>query len=167
MLLLFIMVLQSQTRTHTRLLQFTPPTTTYKCNALVPSIFLPTICSSFYRPFNNLPLAWNPTFALVKKREKTHNTYQSPNPDYKTKAMSDLFTTFDSNSGHHDTPMASPSQHSPMTNNSNSSTQNGGTATTATSQSGGGGGGGSSGGNKGTNHSPATGAENTPVSNST
>lgn len=75
MLLLFIMVLQSQTRTHTRLLQFTPPTTTYKCNALVPSIFLPTICSSFYRPFNNLPLAWNPTFALVKKKEKKHTTH--------------------------------------------------------------------------------------------
>ncbi|KAH8417041.1 hypothetical protein KR222_001853 [Zaprionus bogoriensis] len=85
--------------------------------------------------------------------------------------MSDLFTTFDSNSGQHDTPMASPSQHSPMTNNnnSNSSTQNGGTTsttTTAASQASGGGGGGGSGGvagSKGTNHSPATGAENTPM----
>lgn len=89
--------------------------------------------------------------------------------------MSDLFTTLDSNSGQHDTPMASPSQHSPMTNNNNSnssSTQNGG-ATAAQSASaagvGGGGSGGSGGGagasgNKSTSHSAATGAENTPVS---
>ncbi|KRF78859.1 transcription initiation factor TFIID subunit 12 isoform X1 [Drosophila virilis] len=89
--------------------------------------------------------------------------------------MSDLFTTFDSNSGQHDTPMASPSQHSPMTNNSNSSsTQNGGTTASQAVASGagagaggvGGGGGGGSGtgaSGKSTSHSAATGAENTPM----
>ncbi|XP_017874665.1 PREDICTED: transcription initiation factor TFIID subunit 12 isoform X1 [Drosophila arizonae] len=72
--------------------------------------------------------------------------------------------------------MASPSQHSPMTNNNNSnssSTQNGGaTAAQSASAAGvGGGSGGSSGsgggagasGNKSTGHSAATGAENTPM----
>ncbi|TDG46861.1 hypothetical protein AWZ03_006745 [Drosophila navojoa] len=90
--------------------------------------------------------------------------------------MSDLFTTLDSNSGQHDTPMASPSQHSPMTNNNSnsSSTQNGGATaaqTAAAAGVSGGGSGGSSGsgagagtsGNKGTSHSAATGAENTPM----
>ncbi|KAM8703723.1 hypothetical protein ACLKA7_008365 [Drosophila subpalustris] len=77
--------------------------------------------------------------------------------------MSDLFTTFDSNSGHHDTSMASPSQHSPMTNNSNSSTQNGGTTTTAATTAGQAGGGSVGVSGKTTNHSPATGAENTPM----
>ncbi|SPP88443.1 transcription initiation factor TFIID subunit 12 isoform X1 [Drosophila guanche] len=82
--------------------------------------------------------------------------------------MSDLFTTFDSNgdaehntyntskSGHRDIPMASPSQHSPMTNNSNSSSQNGGiTAGTATGSGGGSG--------KSSNHAGSSGAENTPM----
>ncbi|XP_062121927.1 transcription initiation factor TFIID subunit 12-like isoform X1 [Drosophila sulfurigaster albostrigata] len=70
-------------------------------------------------------------------------------------------------SGHNDSPpMASPSQHSPMTNNSNSTSQNGTSATTTTTSQaaagvGGAGGGGASG--KSTNHSPATGAENTPM----
>ncbi|XP_030565957.1 transcription initiation factor TFIID subunit 12 isoform X2 [Drosophila novamexicana] len=71
--------------------------------------------------------------------------------------------------------MASPSQHSPMTNNSNSSsTQNGGTTTSqagaggagAGGVGGGGGGGGGSGtaaSGKSTSHSAATGAENTPM----
>ncbi|EDW59443.2 transcription initiation factor TFIID subunit 12 isoform X2 [Drosophila virilis] len=71
--------------------------------------------------------------------------------------------------------MASPSQHSPMTNNSNSSsTQNGGTTASQAVASGagagaggvGGGGGGGSGtgaSGKSTSHSAATGAENTPM----
>ncbi|KAH8359191.1 hypothetical protein KR093_005080 [Drosophila rubida] len=79
--------------------------------------------------------------------------------------MSDLFTTFDSNSGHHDTQtqMASPSQHSPMTNNSNSSSQNGTTTTTTSQAAAGVAGAGGGGSGKGINHSPATGAENTPM----
>ncbi|XP_023159760.1 transcription initiation factor TFIID subunit 12 isoform X2 [Drosophila hydei] len=70
--------------------------------------------------------------------------------------------------------MASPSQHSPMTNNNSnsSSTQNGGaTAAQAAAAAGVGGGGGSGGsagsagasGNKSTSHNVATGAENTPM----
>ncbi|KAH8307769.1 hypothetical protein KR044_012905 [Drosophila immigrans] len=80
--------------------------------------------------------------------------------------MSDLFTTLDSSTGHHDfPPMASPSQHSPMTNNSNSSSQNGTTTTTTPNQASAGvaSAGGSGGSAKGINHSPAIGAENTPM----
>ncbi|KAH8383449.1 hypothetical protein KR009_008710 [Drosophila setifemur] len=63
--------------------------------------------------------------------------------------MSDLFTTFDSNG------MASPSQHSPMTNNSNSSSQNGGSVPIGSL---------SGGGSKSSNHNTnAAGSENTPV----
>nr|AAB29540.1 dTAFII30 alpha [Drosophila sp. (in: flies)]prf//2003282A transcription factor IID:SUBUNIT=alpha [Drosophila melanogaster] len=91
--------------------------------------------------------------------------------------MSDLFTTFDSNGvarhhlhhNHnstssasgllHDPPMASPSQHSPMTNNSNSSSQNGGPVSGL-----GTGTGPISGGSKSSNHtSSAAGSENTPM----
>ncbi|XP_064552656.1 transcription initiation factor TFIID subunit 12 isoform X2 [Drosophila montana] len=66
--------------------------------------------------------------------------------------------------------MASPSQHSPMTNNSNSSTQNGGTTASQAGAGGAGGGGGGGGGGSGTgasgkstSHTAATGAENTPM----
>ncbi|KAH8294591.1 hypothetical protein KR018_000018, partial [Drosophila ironensis] len=59
--------------------------------------------------------------------------------------------------GHHDLPMASPSQHSPMTNNSNSSSQNGGSAAAGTFTSIGG-------GAKSSNHNTSSaGAENTPM----
>ncbi|EDW81309.1 uncharacterized protein Dwil_GK11997, isoform A [Drosophila willistoni] len=80
--------------------------------------------------------------------------------------MSDLFTTFDSNGDaehyQHNPNMASPSQHSPMTNNSNSSSQNGGTSSAPTGSGSMPGGGGA---NKSTisNHTNPTGAENTPM----
>ncbi|KAH8258381.1 hypothetical protein KR038_010342, partial [Drosophila bunnanda] len=89
-----------------------------------------------------------------------------------------IFTTFDSNGDaehyqnktqiqHHNTStsaMASPSQHSPMTNNSNSSSQNGGPVAMG-SVSGLGTGTASGGGGKSSNHSTAAaGSENTPVS---
>ncbi|EDW38028.1 GL12259 [Drosophila persimilis] len=82
--------------------------------------------------------------------------------------MSDLFTTFDSNgdaehnnyttsnSGHRNSSMASPSQHSPMTNNSNSSSQNGGTSAGTATGSGGGSG-------KTSNHTASAGGESTPM----
>ncbi|XP_030374452.1 transcription initiation factor TFIID subunit 12 isoform X2 [Scaptodrosophila lebanonensis] len=56
--------------------------------------------------------------------------------------------------------MASPSQHSPMTNNSSSSSQNGGSGGTSTGTATIGGGGSAAG--KG-NHSSAVGTENTPM----
>ncbi|XP_022215983.1 transcription initiation factor TFIID subunit 12 isoform X2 [Drosophila obscura] len=52
--------------------------------------------------------------------------------------------------------MASPSQHSPMTNNSNSSSQNGGTTAGTATGSGGGSG-------KSSNHAASAGGENTPM----
>ncbi|XP_022215982.1 transcription initiation factor TFIID subunit 12 isoform X1 [Drosophila obscura] len=74
--------------------------------------------------------------------------------------MSDLFNTFDSNGdaehNNYNTPMASPSQHSPMTNNSNSSSQNGGTTAGTATGSGGGSG-------KSSNHAASAGGENTPM----
>ncbi|XP_001990392.2 transcription initiation factor TFIID subunit 12 isoform X2 [Drosophila grimshawi] len=63
--------------------------------------------------------------------------------------------------------MASPSQHSPMTNNSNSSSQNGGSTSAPVGSGGGGSGVGSGSGagasGKSASHNTATGAENTPM----
>jgi len=134
-------------------------THTHTHTARTPHNFPATLWFHLSQEFLNLKIL-NSESCTCFYRKNIYILYTS-NP-YR-KAMSDLFTTFDSNSGHHhDTPMASPSQHSPMTNNSNSSTQNGGTTTTSTTGQAVGGSVGVSG--KTTNHSPATGAENTPVS---
>lgn len=68
---------------HTFYSTLSSPTTTHKCYALVPCIHYPqTICCNFYSPninIKNLLLAWNPTFALVKKENQKHTVHINPN----------------------------------------------------------------------------------------